>query len=77
MTFSYCRPVRIAFEKENLESVNKEFERVNNEINNLNSIYNSNQNIRIFYELLPTMVDVSTISKLTKTKSPVRSHLFF
>ena len=62
-----CRPIRLAFEPENSDSIRAEHERLKFEIENLQE-FKVNPNITINFKGLPTMVDGKVVSALTNKK---------
>lgn len=64
--YRYCRPIRISYEKESKEGINREYDRVCSEISRLtpvNVIHNDNP-VKVEHQLFITMVDGKVINTL-------------
>merc|ERR1711872_1113946 len=63
----YCRPVKLEFIKEKDEVIHQEFQRMANEIDNIHPTII--EDIIVFHEFIPTMVDGKVTQSLSGSKS--------
>lgn len=68
---SYCKPLRLAYEKENVDTIKAEYNRLNNEINHLKTteIVLENITVTATHKLFLTMFDMKSINIIENNKS--------
>ena len=65
-----CRPIRLCFERETKETIQKEADRLRGEVDSLSDLLLSdNPKITVIYRGLFTMIDGKVLNELTKNKS--------
>jgi hypothetical protein len=74
----YCRPLRLQFIKETVQSALAEKECVEKQISALtsfNTVFHSDRNIEVHYQLCLTMIDGKIRNAITETKSAQRCYV--
>ena len=75
----YCRPVSLKFAKETVELTKQEFERMSDEISNLEPFEIEIFGIKVLikFDLMLTMIDGKTVNAITNTISSQRCYLCY
>ena len=73
-SYRFCRPLRIAFEKEDDDSIETEYNRLNDQISNVTShkFSQSGKNVVVSYDLHTTLFDGKCVNHLTSNPATTR-----
>ena len=74
-SYRFCRPLRIAFEKEDEVSIEKEYNRLNNQMCNITSYKFNSQSgkpVNVSYDLYTTLFDGKCVNHLTDNPATTR-----